>query len=507
MSGTRERRQILPAILGRFLLTLTLLAVATQRVEAQAEDRATPPNIVFILADDLGVHDLGCYGRADHRTPRLDRLASEGTRFTSAYCAQPICSPSRAAILTGLAPARLHLTTFLPGRADATSQRVLHPIIRQQLPLESVTLAERLRAAGYATACIGKWHLGGARFGPEHQGFDVVHPGQANTPPGPDEGGKGEYGLTRKAMEFVANHRDRPFFLYLSHNTPHIPYAARPDLVERNAAAFEPTYAAVMESMDDAVGQLLDHLDRLDLRQRTLVIFTSDNGGLHVPELRHSRITHNGPYRAGKGFLYEGGLRVPLLARWPGRILAGRSIDAPVVNTDWLPTLLELAGIPPGKEPIDGRSFAPLLVRTASPGRSRPLHWHFPHYTNQGGRPGGATREGRWKLVEFYDTGDVELYDLESDPGESRNLASRHPRLTRRLRSDLAAWRTRLTAQTNRPNPHFESESFHALYADPDPSRFRPAEATSDDWSRMAAWRVRMDAATARPLSDSPLPR
>src|SRR5687767_287097 len=196
------------------------------------------PNIVFILADDLGVNDLAVYGRQEHRTPNLDRLAAEGMRFTTAYVASPICSPSRAAILTGRAPARLHLTTFIPGRADTPAQRLLHPPMRQQLPLEETTLAEHLRTAGYATAMIGKWHLGGARFAPGDQGFDVYHPGQATTKPSEVEGGKGEYDLTAAAERFIDAHRQRPFFLCLAHNNPHIPFGtARPALVERHTAA------------------------------------------------------------------------------------------------------------------------------------------------------------------------------------------------------------------------------------------------------------------------------
>ncbi len=248
----------------------------------------TRPNIVFILADDLGVTDLGVYGRKDHRTPHLDRLATEGLRFTAAYVASPICSPSRAAIMTGRSPARLHLTTFIPGRPDAPSQRLLHPRMRQQLPLEETTLAERLRDAGYATAMIGKWHLGGTGFTPREQGFDVYHPGQPTTKPSDTEGGKGEYDLTREAERFIDANRGRPFFLYLAHNNPHIPFrSAKPSLIEANSNAFEPAYAATVQTLDDAVGRLLVHIDAAGLRERTIVIFTSDNGGLHVPEGPH----------------------------------------------------------------------------------------------------------------------------------------------------------------------------------------------------------------------------
>src|SRR6185503_935955 len=352
-------------------------------------------------ADDLGINDLHCYGRAEHHTPNLDQLAREGMQFTTAYCAQPICSPSRAAILTGKAPARLHLTTYLPGRPDAPSQKVLHPKIRQELPLEEVTFAEALKTHGYATACIGKWHLGGKGFLPTDQGFESYHPGEATTKPSDTEGGKGEYDLTRAAAAFIEANRNRPFFLYLAHNSPHIPFAAKIDLVAKNQKAFDPTYAAVIETLDDTAGMLLRKLDALGLRTNTIVIFTSDNGGLHVPEGPHKRITDNSPYRAGKGFLYEGGLRVPLIVRWPGHVPAGKVVDTPVINTSWFETLCELAEVEALRN-LDGSSFAPLLLGNTS--NAPRMFWHFPHYTNQGGRPGGAVRDGDWAFIVHYDT-------------------------------------------------------------------------------------------------------
>ncbi len=345
----------------RRLCVVILLLVGSSTLRAGDSPPPALPNIVFILTDDLGINDLACDGRSEHRTPNLDRLASDGTRFTSAYCAQPICSPSRAAILTGKCPARLHLTTFLPGRPDCPSQLLLHPVIRQQLPLEEMTLAEHLKAAGYATACIGKWHLGGAGFGPREQGFDFYQAGKAVTAPSDTEGGKGEYDLTAQAEKFLEANRNQPFLLYLAHDSPHIPYSARAAVVAANRAAFEPVYAAVIETLDAVVGQLLRRLDALGLAGNTIVIFTSDNGGLHVPELSHARITHNTPYRAGKGFLYEGGLRVPLIVRWPNHVPAGRIVDAPFVNTDWLPTLLDCAGLQV-PDSVDGVSLVGLLT-------------------------------------------------------------------------------------------------------------------------------------------------
>jgi arylsulfatase A len=465
--------------------------------DALASAQRTAPNIVFILADDLGVNDLAVYGRRDHRTPNLDRLAAEGLRFTAAYVASPICSPSRAALMSGLAPARLHLTTFLPGRADAASQKLLHPPIRQQLPLEEETIAERLRSAGYATAAIGKWHLGGAGYGPRDQGFDVAHAGQATTTPGETEGGKGEYDLTREAQRFIDANRDRPFFLYLAHNNPHIPYSAPQKFVDDNRDAFEPQYAATVQTLDDAVGRLLLHIDAAGLRDRTIVVFTSDNGGLHMPEGRHPRVTHNTPFRAGKGYLYEGGLRVPMIVRGPG-LAKGVVVDAPFVNLDWMPTLLELAGAPAARE-IDGLSQARVLISGKSASDSRPLYWHIPHYTNQGSRPAGAMRDGRWKLVEHYDDNKVELFDLSGDRGEARNIAAQQAVRAADMGARLRDWRKSVGAQENTPNPDWNAGLYKQIYVDFDSTRFDPLRANTRAWQDVAAWRQRMDAAIRPP--------
>jgi arylsulfatase A-like enzyme len=488
----------------RQTLRVVVLVVGSALVCAGIAGRPMPgagaqtrPNIVFILADDLGVNDLGSYGRRDHRTPNLDGLAARGMRFTTAYVASPICSPSRAALLTGRVPARLHITTFLPGRADAPSQKLLHPPIRQQLPLEEVTLAERLREAGYATAAIGKWHLGGAGFTPREQGFDVYHAGRATTPPSDTEGGKGEYDLTQEAARFIDANRDRPFFLYLAHNNPHIPFSAQKARVDANSGAFEPTYAATVETLDDAVGRLLRHLDATGLRERTLVVFTSDNGGLHMPEGRHPRVTHNTPYRAGKGYLYEGGLRVPLIVDGPG-LARARTVDSPLVNIDWLPTLLDLAGVRAHGD-IDGVSQASLLQSGKPSSAVRTLYWHIPHYTNQGSRPSGAIRDGNWKLVEHYDDGKLELFDLRSDVAEKRNLAASDPARAAALRDRLHTWLKSVGAQENTPNPAFNAELSRQIYVDFDSSRFDPLQADAQAWKAAAAWRQRMDAAIRKP--------
>lgn len=473
-----------------------MIALAAVGAAYAAEVKTRPPNILFILCDDLGINDLHCYGRKDHHTPNLDHLATQGIGFTSAYCAQPICSPSRAAILTGKTPARLHLTTYLPGRPDCVSQKVLHPEIEHEVPLSEKMLPQYFKEAGYISAAIGKWHVGGKGFGPLEHGFDVYHEGQPNTKPSATEGGKGEYDLTTFAQSFIETNRNRPFLVYLAHNAPHIPYDAQKFRIEHNSRAFEPVYAGVIETIDDSVGRLLATLDSLKLSDNTIVIFTSDNGGLHVPEGPHPKITHNTPYRAGKGFVYEGGLRIPLIVRWPGHISAGRKTDVPVINTDWIPTLMELAGLdaPSG---LEGRSFAPLLTGSGSL-PSRDLFWHFPHYTNQGSRPTGAMRRQNWVMVEYYDEEAVELYDLSSDVTESRDVAAQNPDRVAAMRAALAAWRSRIGAQTNRPNPDFDPAKFKDLYVDVDASRFNPAKANESQWQKMADWRKEMNAVLPR---------
>ena len=298
-----------------------------------------------------------------------------------------------------------------------------------QLPREEVTLPERLRKAGYVTGLFGKWHLGGPGFGPQEQGFDVALSPPANTEPTLASGGKGEFAITDAAAKFIEDHRDRPFFCYVPHNNPHIPLAAAAELVEKNRDAFHPVYAAMIETLDESVGRLMAKVESLGLTDRTIFIFTSDNGGLHVLESPGTPATYNRPYRAGKGYVYEGGLREPLIIRWPGVIAQGSQYQDPVVLTDLVPTLLEAAGINLVQTvgPLDGVSLLPVLRGDALPPRA--LFWHFPHYTNQGGRPAGAIREGDWKLVEQFEDGSLELYNLAQDIGEENNLAASEPAL------------------------------------------------------------------------------
>lgn len=452
------------------LLALTLAPVVN------AQERR--PNVVLIVADDLGWADLGCYGSKYHQTPSLDRLAQEGVRFTQGYAACPVCSPTRAALMTGKYPARLHLTDWLPGRPDMPAQRLMRPPFRQGLPLDETTLAEILHVAGYATATIGKWHLGGVGFEPRKQGFDLNFAGDAAGSPKsyfapfgrdgkfmPDleQAPAGEYltdRLTAEAENFIDRNRERPFFLYLPHYAVHTPLMAKEDLVRKYEARPQtvlpqnnPIYAAMLESLDDSVGRVLRKLNELKLADRTVVIFTSDNGGLATLEGPHTPATSNAPLREGKGYLYEGGLRVPLLVKWPGSAKAGTVCQTPACSIDVLPTVAEICGVPVTAA-IDGVSLAPLL-RQAGDLPKRPLFWHYPHYSNQGGRPGGAIRDGDDKLIEFYETGRLELFNLKNDPGEGTNLADKFPEKTAELAARLRAWRRDVIAQEMTPNPDY----------------------------------------------------
>ena len=470
-------------IVRRVLLTLAAASAFCMPVLAAGEDlRAL--NIVFILIDDLGWADLGCYGSTFHLTPNLDALAARGTRFTQAYAAAPLCSPTRAAILTGKHPARLHLTTYLPGRADNPAQKLLHPKIRQHLPLEEITLAEALKGAGYRCGHFGKWHLGGKGFLPEDQGFDVNVGGTAGgSPPGP--GGffgfqiptlrstdKDEYltdRLTEEAERFIEQNRARPFFLYLCHFAVHIPLQGKADTVKKYRARAQAgrglgqgqnnaVYAAMLESVDDSVGRIVGKIDELGLGENTLIVFTSDNGGLAVKEGPNTPATSNAPLRGAKGQLFEGGIRVPLIACMPGRVPAGGVCDVPVTSTDFFPTFTKACGIEPAEGSVaDGVDIMPLLTGGAATERDT-LIWHFPHYSNQGGTPTGAVRKGDFKLIEFYEDGRLELYNLAEDAGENRDLAREMPGRRNELHRLLREWRTAVDAQMPTPNPAYDPD-------------------------------------------------
>jgi len=427
----------------------------------------------------MGWADVGCFGSKYYETPHIDHLATQGMRFTNAYAACPVCSPTRASIMTGKYPARLHLTDWIPGEGNAPSHPLRVPEWQQFLPLEEITLAKALKSAGYATASIGKWHLGGPAYYPEHHGFDINiaggdigHPASYFWPFGDKKtshrvpglaaaGGKdGEYltdRLTEEAKKFIATNTEQPFFLYFAHYAVHMPLMAKPGKLAKYRAKTpageqkNATYAAMIESVDDSVGQILHQLDTLGLTGRTVVVFMSDNGGLWP------QATSNAPLRAGKGYPYEGGIREPLIIKWPGVTKPGTVCPVPVSSIDFFPTLLEIADVPLPAA-VDGVSLAPLLKQADVPARDA-LYWHYPHYW--GGvpprvRPFGAVRADDWKLIEFYDDMKIELYNLKDDLGETRDLALDQPETAAELRAKLHRWRESVGAQMPTPNPNYK---------------------------------------------------
>jgi WD40 repeat protein len=463
---------------------LSLAGVVPGAARAEAPDRK-PPNVVIILIDDLGWRDVGCFGSTFYETPNIDRLARRGMRFTAGYAACCVCSPTRASLLTGKYPARLHLTDYIPG-STPRGARLRIPAWTQHLALDEVSLARALKPAGYVSACIGKWHLDEVagpvaaeeRYSPERHGFDVNVAGSSLGQP-PDYffpyrrkladgreyqlthlpgGREGEYltdRLTDEAEKFLDRNRDRPFFLYLAHYAVHTSMGARLQAKPRTIARYQarprpdagqkdPVYAAMVESMDESVGRLVRKLDELKIADRTLILFTSDNGGLDTA-------TSNAPLRGAKATPYEGGVRVPWTVCWPGVVPAGSVCTVPVASIDWYPTVLEAAGVAPGpKQVVDGESLLPLLRQRGSL-RRQALYWHYPHYSD-GTTPYGAVRRGNDKLIEFYEDGRLELYDLQADPGEKHDLAGAQPARAQQLRQLLSDWRKQVGAQMPAPD-------------------------------------------------------
>ena len=477
-----------------FVIVLLFLTGCNQDVEH-------PYNVVFILIDDMGWTDAAPFGSTFYETPYLERLASESMRFTNGYAACPVCSPTRASILTGKYPARLRQTDWIPGRSDRDDQKLLQVEDLNYLDLEHETLADILKESGYTTAHIGKWHLGiGDEYFPENRGFDINIAGnERGSPPnyfypyrrtfGSDnsqvyqltdlvaDGEEGEYltdRLGEEAALFIENHKNEPFFLHFSQYAVHTPLQSRPDLVEKYETRYtpytdssdfsyegnrpvrvehnHPTYAGMVESMDTSVGRILQALDDHGIADRTIVIFFSDNGGLSTSE---GWPTANVPLRTGKGWLYEGGIRVPMLIKWPGVSDVERTCDVPVSSVDFVPTILDMLGLSENlPEQVDGTSITPLLQGEESLDRSV-LYWHYPHYSNQGSGPGGALRSGHLKLIENYEDGSVELYDLNADLSEQNNLAATMPQIADSLQQKLADWRASLNAQMPTGNPNY----------------------------------------------------
>jgi arylsulfatase A-like enzyme len=465
--------------ISHVLLIVAVILGATR--VCPADERSTrPPNLVLILVDDLGWRDVGFMGSRYDETPAIDRLAREGVVFTDAYANAPNCAPSRACLLTGqYTPRHGIYTVGSPARGKAADRKLIPVKNRTVLDPKAVTVAELLREAGYRSASIGKWHLGaGDQTGPTGQGFDINiagdklgHPRRYFSPyrnPNLPDGPKGEYltdRLTDEAVAFIERNKDRPFFLYLPHFAVHTPLQARPDLVEhfRNKPADggqrNPVYAAMVASVDRSVGRIIETLEQLDLDEHTIVIFYSDNGG-------YAGATSNAPLRGFKGMLHEGGIRVPMVV-WGGRrVRGGRTCETPVIGTDLFPTLLDLAGVDrPEGLVLDGESLVPLLDGSGALSRES-IFWHFPAYLEAGAgvpglwrtTPAGAIRHGDWKLIEFFEDGRQELYNLRTDIGERHNLADENPDMSDKLHAELVRWRQSVNAPVpTAPNPEYKN--------------------------------------------------
>ncbi|MFO1092353.1 MAG: sulfatase [Planctomycetaceae bacterium] len=486
LSGNRMAKEMLGArrwMLQQVAVGFIVLALGG-RLAAQARE-ARPLNVVVILADDLGWSDLVCYGADYHETPHLDRLAADGLRFTNAYAAS-ICSPTRASLLTGKHHARLGITIWREGSLRApTDKKLLPPKSVSDLPYSEWTIAEVLQAAGYSTAIIGKWHLGAAEGYPEVHGFDTniggtlwgapasyffPYRGPFNTEtryvPHLEGGADGEYltdRLTDEALKFLDRAGDKPFFLYLAHHAPHTPIQAkkelqshyeqklRPEHRHRNAA-----YAAMVQSVDESVGRVRQRLEMNGLAERTLLIFLSDNGGY----LRSAtmEVTTNHPLRSGKGSLYEGGVRIPLIVRWPGVVAAGGVCHEPVTVADIYPTLLaatDLKGNAEHNAAVDGLNLLPLLRDPSVRLEREAIYHHYPHYYATT-TPASAIRQRDWKLIQYFEDGQLEVYNLQDDPGEAKNLAEEQPQRRDELLRALEAWRKSVNAPLPRVNPDWK---------------------------------------------------
>ena len=457
------------------------------------EATSNKPNIVLILVDDLGWIDTGCYGSKYYETPNIDKLAADGMRFTNAYAACAVCSPTRAAVMTGRYPARLGVTDWIRSRfqggkipenkknpteyVGGKNKKLLCPPNALWMELEEITIAEALKPAGYTSCHIGKWHLGADDWYPDRQGFDFniggcdfgqppnyfdpyFRKGQGAIPT-LEPHRKGEYLTDREADEavkFIHNHKDKPFFLYMAHYTVHTPIQAKKDLIEKYKAKpptnqKNPTYAAMVESLDDAVGRICSALDELDLAENTIIFFTSDNGGLLGP-------TNNAPLRSGKGFPYEGGIREPLIVRWPKVVKPGTVSNEPVTSVDYFPTICQAAGVPlPNDRDIDGVSLLGHLKSNGTRELNRhALYWHFPHYRGKI-VPYSIIREGSWKLIKRYEGKPFELFNLKSDLSEENDLSKIYPTKTRQLDAKLRRWLRLTGAKLPKPNPNYDSNN------------------------------------------------
>ena len=481
MKGQMTRRDIL-----KYGTCFAAQAVLGSPARGTAKGTSAPLNFLFILVDDLGWADIGCYGADLHETPNIDRLAKQAMRFTDAYAAAPVCSPTRASIMTGKYPARLHMTIWYEASANPPQgQKLIPPVTEGNLPHEQVTIAEVLKDAGYSTAHVGKWHLGDAGHYPETQGFDVniggtfwgapatfFYPyrgsqhygGEFRYVPHLEFGAQGEYltdRLTDEALGILKTVKDKPFYLNLCFHTVHTPIEGKPELVEYYKNKVKPEmhhqnyeYAAMVHCLDENVGRILARLDELGIADRTVVFFSSDNGGF-INQYQTKTVTDNYPLRSGKGSLYEGGVRVPLIVRWPGVTTPGSTSHEPVCSIDFYRTMLDIGGLAGDAKhnaEVDGQSLAPLLKNPGAKLNRDALCWHYPHYYPTTS-PVSSIRRGDWKLLEYFEDGRVELYNLKSDLGEQNDLSKEMPDKVRDLQSRLQAWRTAMKAQLPTPNP------------------------------------------------------
>lgn len=447
-----------------------VLGIAFAMLLVSPAAAAERPNVIVFLIDDLGWTDPGCYGNTFHETPHIDRLAKDSLRFTNGYAACTVCSPTRACLLTGQYPARLHVTDWIAGHKRPFAKLKV-PDWTMHLPHETHSLAEAFRDAGYVSASMGKWHLGGPDSYPEKHGFNLNVGGtDKGSPPGyfaPDKiatlpnGKAGEFlpdRLTTEAIRFITENKDKPFFLYFPHYAVHTPISGKPEVFEKYKKKAEAmgiksnaAYAALFEGVDDSVGAVRKALTDLKLDKNTIVIFTSDNGGL-LP------ITTNPPFRAGKGSAYEGGVRVPWIVHWPGVTKPGSTSEVPIITCDLYPILVEACGLAvPASHMVDGVNLVGVLMGQSAPAREA-LYWHYPHYHPGGATPYSAIRVGDWRLVEFYETGKLELYHLKDDIGETVDLSARETKRTAQLHARLQEWRKAVGAQLPSPNPAYDPE-------------------------------------------------
>lgn len=475
-----------PALLLAFWWS-ELASAQIDTVDRPKQPLTVPPNIVVILADDLGGCDLGCYGADLHETPHIDRLAKNGVQFLSAYSPSPVCTPTRASLLTGKHPARLGMTIWSEGaKSGPKDRKLIQAESLPDLPHSEVTLAEKLQNAGWLCATVGKWHLGDSDHAPETQGFDIniggTHWGAPQTffwpyrgqgrfgaefryVPHLEFGKVGEYLTDRLTDESIrvidhAVENRRPFFLLLAQHSPHTPIEAKSEDVKYFQEKMMPTfhhrnatYAAMIRSLDESVGRIVARLESLKQLDNTIIVFTSDNGGYIGNDSSGNLITDNYPLRSGKGALYEGGIRVPLIVHWPARLQRESTRNAPVVLTDLFPTLLAMTENSKSEECKDGVDLLPYLMDDSKPPTRQSLMFHYPHYYHAPKTaPCGAIRHQNWKLIEYFEDNKCELFDLERDPSEAHDQASQNQEKVIQLRKMLADWRDEVGAKMPRPN-------------------------------------------------------